>query len=110
MKKEEIHIDEDILQEKEEEELAASEKEAIKRYVELGGPVEGRMKFIVGYSGWGKGQIASELKRHDWAVLNQGDRNLLMGDGDDDQWRDAVARFGNRYRLWLNMPSDPTNN
>ena len=34
MKKEEIHIDEDILQEKEEEELAASEKEAIKRYVE----------------------------------------------------------------------------
>ena len=34
MKKEEIHIDEDILQEKEEEELVASEKEAIKRYVE----------------------------------------------------------------------------
>ena len=34
MKKEDIHIDEDILQEKEEEELAASEKEAIKRYVE----------------------------------------------------------------------------
>ena len=86
------------------------EFDAIKRYVELGGPVEGRMKFIVGYSGWGKGQIASELKRHDWAVLNQGDRNLLMGDGDDDQWRDAVARFGNRYRLWLNLPSDPTNN
>ena len=86
------------------------EFDAIKRYVELGGPVKGRMKFIVGYSGWGKGQIASELKRHDWAVLNQGDRNLLMGDGDDDQWRDAVARFGNRYRLWLNLPSDPTNN
>lgn len=34
MKKEEIHIDEDTLQEMEEEELAASEKEAIKRYVE----------------------------------------------------------------------------
>lgn len=33
MKKEELHIEEDILQEKEEE-VTASEKEAIKRYVE----------------------------------------------------------------------------
>ena len=41
--------------------------EAIKRYVELGAPVEGRIKFILGYSGWEKDQIASELKRHDWA-------------------------------------------
>ena len=44
--------------------------DAIKRYVELGAPVEGRIKFIVGYSGWEKDQIASELQRHDWAVLD----------------------------------------
>ena len=86
------------------------EFEAIKRYVELGGPVEGRIKFIVGYSGWGNGQIASELERHDWAVLKAGWRDLLMGEGDDDQWREAVASFGDRYRLWLNLPSDPTSN
>ena len=84
----------------------------------LGGPVgtqmmfsvDGRIKFIVGYSGWGKDQIASELKRHDWAVLNNGGRQLLMGEGDDNQWRDAVSQFGDRYRLWLDLPSDPTNN
>lgn len=81
--------------------------EAIKRYLELGGPVEGRIKFIVGYSGWEKGQLTSEIKRHDWAVLNNSGTELLMGDGDDDQWRDAVSRFGDRYRLWLNLPSDP---
>ena len=86
------------------------EFEAVKRYVELGGPVEGRVKFIVGYSGWGKGQIAQELARHDWAVLDKGDRSLFMDDGDDDQWREAVSRFGGRYRLWLNMPSDPNCN
>ena len=81
--------------------------EAIKRYVELGAPVDGRIKFIVGYSGWSKDQIASELKRHDWAVLDRGDKDLLMGEGDDDVWREAVSRFGDRYRLWLNLPSDP---
>lgn len=84
--------------------------EAVKRYVELGAPIEGRIKFIVGYSSWGKDQLASELERHDWAVLNQGDKQLIMGDGDDDLWREAVSRFGNRYRLWLSLPNDPTNN
>lgn len=84
--------------------------DAIKQYVELGGPVEGRIKFIVGYSGWAKEQLTSEIARHDWAVLNNGGRNLLMGDGDDDQWREAVARFGYRYHLWLNLPNDPSCN
>lgn len=84
--------------------------DAIKQYVELGGPVEGRIKFIVGYSGWAKEQLTSEIARHDWAVLNNGGRNLLMGDGDDDQWREAVARFGDRYHLWLNLPNDPSCN
>lgn len=84
--------------------------DAIKRYVELGAPVDGRVKFIVGYSGWEKDQLASEIQRHDWAVLNNCGRDLLMGDGDDDRWREAVSRFGNRYRLWLNLPNDPSNN
>ena len=81
--------------------------EAVKRYVELGGPVEGRIKFIVGYSGWEKDQLTSEIARHDWAVLNGGGQGLMMDEGDDDQWRKAVAQFGDRYRLWLNLPSDP---
>ncbi len=84
--------------------------EAIKRYVELGSPIEGCIKFIVGYSGWEKDQLGSEIARHDWAVLNNCGHQLLMGDGDDDQWRRAVSRFGDRYHLWLNLPSDPTNN
>ena len=86
------------------------EFDAIKRYVEVGGPIEGRTKFIVGYSGWSAGQLDSEIKRHDWAVLDKADSELLIGNGDEDCWRDAVSRFGDRYRLWLNLPCDPTNN
>ena len=78
--------------------------------MELGAVIEGRVKFIVGYSGWTHKQLAGEIHRHDWAVLNDGGKELLMGDGDDNQWRNAVQRFGERYRLWLNLPSDPTNN
>ena len=84
--------------------------DAVKRYIELGAPVEGRIKFIVGYSGWAKDQIACEIERQDWAVLNNCGIDLVMGDGDDDQWRKAVSQFGDRYRMWLNMPQDPSNN
>lgn len=84
--------------------------DAVKRYVELGGPIDGRIKFIVGYSGWSKDQLTQEIERHDWAVLNDSGRDLLMGVGDDNLWRDAVARFGDQYRLWLNLPSDPACN
>jgi len=82
--------------------------DAVKRYLELGAPIDGRVKFIVGYSGWSKGQLTDEIARHDWAVLNHPGHGLLLGEGDDDRWRDAVARFGDRYRLWLNLPSDPS--
>jgi len=84
--------------------------DAIKRYLELGQPAAGVIKFIVGYSGWEKGQIASELERHDWAVLPHSTTHLLMADGDDDLWRMVVRQFGERYSLWLNLPSDPSYN
>jgi len=84
--------------------------EALRGYLELGRSVAGTVKLIVGYSGWAQGQLADELERHDWAVMDRGTRDLLLADGDDVTWRRAVAQFGDRYRLWLNMPSDPINN
>ena len=86
--------------------------EAIKDYLVMGKPVHNQIKFILGYSGWGKGQIASELERHDWAVLTDSTmRDLLMSDMEEESiWRSAVERFGDRYKLWLNMPSDPSCN
>jgi len=84
--------------------------DALKHYLELGLPVAGRVKFIVGYSGWHNGQLASELNQHDWAVIDAASRELLIDEGDDTLWRSAVNRFGDRYRLWLNMPSDPSDN
>ena len=85
--------------------------DAIKDYVVLGKPVTGHIKFILGYSGWGKDQIAGELKRHDWAVLTDSDiRELYMSDEEEGMWHRAVERFGDRYKLWLNMPSDPSCN
>ena len=64
------------------------------------------LKFIVGSSGWSAGQLHDEIERHDWAVLDTCDAATLMGDDRLTMWRDAVSRFGSRYRMWLNWPVD----
>ena len=80
---------------------------AMEEYVRSGQPVNGRVKFILGYSGWSAGQLNHEVKAHDWAVMkNTLESSALMADCEEHLWRDIVAKAGPRYRRWLLCPSD----
>ena len=80
--------------------------DAVKRYLASGAPVDGRIKFFVGYSGWGEHQLDDEIERHDWAVVRHWDVDVMSADF-DTMWSLTVRRLGPRYRLWLDMPLDP---
>lgn len=80
--------------------------DAMKAYIADGGSVEGRVKFILGYSGWEGGQLENEIERHDWAVLKRMETGQVMLAEEDALWREAVAQFGDKYRLWQNWPRD----
>lgn len=84
--------------------------EALKRYVDGGGEIEGKIKFIMGYSGWSAGQLQDEIGHGTWAVLDNHDIDTLMTGSFMDTWRWAVKQFGSRYRLWLNCPIDLSDN
>ena len=84
--------------------------ETMKEYVNSGEPVAGHVKFILGYSGWEQSQLDYEIARHDWAVLKNYDIPLVMDERDDGLWRNAVATFGSKYRIWLNWPRDVYSN
>ena len=79
-------------------------------YLASGQPVEGKMKFLIGYSGWTSGQLDGELERHDWAVLKSPSEELLMSTPDELMWNQAVSQFGDQYRLWKNWPDDVSMN
>ena len=81
------------------------EYDAVKSYVNSGAPVQGKIKFLSGYSGWSAGQLESEIERHDWAVDLNPSLDLIMQYSGDEAWRKAVAHFGDRYRMWLNWPN-----
>jgi putative transcriptional regulator len=64
------------------------------------------VKFLIGYSGWTVGQLDSEVKRHDWAVLKENAAELIFNTPDDLVWDQAVKNFGDQYRLWKTWPDD----
>lgn len=80
--------------------------DAMKQYIEGGNLIEGKVKFIIGYSGWDGGQLEGEIERHDWAVLKGMKPAHLMLAEEEGLWRRAVALFGDKYRLWQNWPRD----
>jgi len=84
--------------------------DVIKMYLAAGEPVEGKMKFMVGYSGWTVGQLSNEVKRHDWAVLKGAEAGLMMNPNGEVIWNKAVAHFGKQYQLWDSWPDDVSMN
>ncbi len=80
--------------------------EVIKMLIESRQAINGKVKFMVGYSDWTTGQLDSEVKRHDWAVLKDDVAQLVMNTDDETIWNNAVAQFGDQYRLWATWPTD----
>lgn len=76
-------------------------------YVNSGCPIDGCIRFFVGYSGWSPGQLDEELMNHVWAVVDNPDMNTLMTGGNDSYWHRQVRALGQRFRGWLYHPRNP---
>lgn len=80
--------------------------DAMKRYINSGAPVNGNVKFMLGYSGWAASQLNAEIGMHDWAVSFDVDSALVLSNHHEDIWQQLVTRLGERYKMWKNWPSD----
>lgn len=67
------------------------------------------VRFFVGYSGWEKGQLNSELKRNSWLVSETSVEELLRANV-DGMWKRYVRRMGTPYKNWLYLPENPSLN
>lgn len=67
---------------------------------------EARIKFFVGYSGWGDGQLSDELKEKSWLTVSA-TRNLVFGTRHDEIWKDSLKHLGGEYETMVNYPIDP---
>jgi len=65
--------------------------------------------FFVGYSGWGEGQLAAEIKQKSWIVAPR-NKDLLFQPDYHDLWRQVLKGMGMKYRIIANYPIDPSLN
>lgn len=79
---------------------------ALKRYIQNGHSIEGKVKFLLGCSGWTEGQLGHEIQRNSWAVSHVTPQDVLSADG-ETYWKDSVELLGNDYKTWTKYPKDP---
>lgn len=75
---------------------------------ELGAGVR-RARVFAGHSGWGPGQLDSELERGDW-ILEPARYTDAFASEPSELWSAVLERKGGSYALVARMPLDPTLN
>lgn len=87
--------------------------EAIVNYVNSGYPLEGNVRFFVGYSSWSAGQLGDEIDKHVWVVSSVeatgGAQMQLTGSG-NSYWHRVIDALGDDYRIWRMFPKNPAQN
>ena len=80
--------------------------EALKRYIQNGHSIEGKVKFFLGYSGWTEGQMGNEINKNSWVVSHAAKENVLLADG-ESFWKNSLEQLGSNYEAWTKYPKDP---
>ena len=68
-----------------------------------------RGRVYAGYSGWGAGQLESELEEEAW-IVEPPLASELFPDDPEALWQDVLARKGGQFALIARMPDDPSLN
>ena len=66
-------------------------------------------RLLLGYAGWEKGQLESEIEREDWMVYN-GPLSGILRFPPETMWKDILKNMGPYYRMVSNFPTDPSLN
>ncbi len=64
------------------------------------------IRFFLGYSGWGEGQLDSEMKEKSW-LTTYGTRKLVFHRNESMIWPDAIKQIGGQYEQIIHYPIDP---
>lgn len=62
------------------------------------------VRFFVGYSGWGKHQLETEIRENSWII---DDQKLSLVLNQQESWRKKMISLGRKYALWGTFPEGP---
>jgi Putative transcriptional regulator len=65
-----------------------------------------KIRFYLGYSGWGAGQLASEMDENTW-IVSEASKKFLFASNEKELWKAVLKELGGTYELFINAPVDP---
>ena len=65
-----------------------------------------KIRFYIGYSGWGNGQLSEELKEKSWLTV-KANRKLIFQTSAEDIWKESLKHLGGDYEMMIHFPTDP---
>ena len=80
--------------------------EEVAQLIKSGKLTETDIRFFIGYSGCGEGQLEEEMKQKSW-ITSKATPPLIFPTHADNIWRDALKQLGGEYELMTNYPIDP---
>lgn len=83
--------------------------EEVKIHLQNGNLQNDGIKFFLGYSGWGAGQLAHELSANTW-LTGTVTRRLIFETYSENIWAEALKELGGEYQQMIHYPVDPSYN
>ena len=80
--------------------------EQLRVYADSGLIKHGNCRFFMGYSGWGKKQLDSELENNTWVICKI-DLNIIFRTEPKELWRTILRTMGGNHKAFANFPDDP---
>lgn len=84
--------------------------EELQYMIELKMADPNKIRFYLGYAGWGPGQLASEVEENSWYIGTYQPTIICHQDEDDIVWRKAIETLGSDYLHIAKSPLDPSSN
>jgi putative transcriptional regulator len=79
--------------------------DALKSMINMGKTSTSEVRFFIGYSGWGEGQLEAELNKNSWIVA-EADKDVMFEDDTAQFWRMVMRGLGGEYKVMSNYPTD----
>lgn len=83
--------------------------EQLKMLIDTNQIAEDDVKFFLGYSGWEAGQLDRECGEKAWIVV-QAEKEYIFSVESSNMWRSVLKNMGEKFKLFSNLPDDPTMN
>ncbi len=80
--------------------------EALEEILGILNEPEKYMRFYLGYSGWGSGQLANEMEHRSWLTC-LASNDFVFSDSTDQLWARVVRSMGSEYEYLVNAPKNP---